>query len=233
MKFDVYCDESYPDAIHSHAPLGKRLVIGSLWLPSEQRDELKHSIHELRRIHKIGGEFKWKKVSPSKLAFYINLVDLFFRQGNELRFRCISVERRRVDLMTFLQGDQELGFYKFYYQLLHHWIHDFNDYSIFLDCKRNRDSSRIPVLMRCLKCANVTSNIRNLQSVRSEESVLVQLSDILTGVASAKLNGTLMDGGAKCLLVDAVERRLGHEIRPTLKSEQKFNVFEIIPGGGW
>lgn len=233
MKFDVYCDESRPNAIHSEHSSGSRLVIGSLWLPLEQRSGLKSAIHAIRDRHRVGGEFKWQKVSPSRLDFYMGLLDLFFSRGEELRFRCIAVEREKVDLSAFHQGDQELGFYKFYYQLLHHWILDFNDYQVFCDYKKNRDHARLPVLQRCLNASNFSSMIQVLQAVRSEESVLVQLVDVLTGAVSARLNGSLTAGTAKSRFVEELESRLGHPIRPTWKSEQKFNVFEIQPGGGW
>lgn len=233
MKFDVYCDESRPDVIHSKQPNGSRLVIGSLWLPTANRKELKDSLHALRDKHKIGGEFKWGKLSPSKEPFYQALIDLFFAQGSELRFRCISVDRERVDLLHFHQGDQELGFYKFYYQLLHHWIHDLNDYQIFCDHKMNRDRTRLHVLRNCLANANISSQISAVQAIPSEESVLLQFVDVLTSAAAARLNNALREDSAKSRFVEELEQRLGHPIRSTWKSEKKFNVFEIQPGGGW
>ncbi len=233
MNFDVYCDESRPDVIHSKQPNGSRLVIGSLWLPTANRNELKQSLHALRDTHKIGGEFKWGKLSPSREMFYLALIDLFFSQGNALRFRCISVDRERINLVQFHQGDQELGFYKFYYQLLHHWIQDQNDYQIFCDHKMNRDRTRLSVLRDCLANANILSTISVVQAIRSEESVLLQLVDVLTSAAAARLNNALNENTAKSRFVTELEQRLGHPIRPTWRAESKFNVFEIQPGGGW
>ena len=120
MKFDIYCDESRPEALGSKKPAAPdTLVIGSLWLPTEDRQGLKNAIHALRDKHKVGGEFKWQKVTPSRLPFYEELVNLFFAQGDRMRFRCIAVSRKKIDLLTYHDNDQELGFYKFYYQLLH------------------------------------------------------------------------------------------------------------------
>ncbi|MCC5805683.1 MAG: DUF3800 domain-containing protein [Opitutales bacterium] len=233
MLIDVYCDESRPDAIHSRLSNGSRLVIGSLWLQSANRTRLKGELHALRDKHKIGGEFKWKKLSPSRLPFYMALLDLFFAKGNELRFRCISVDRTRVDLQHFHEGDQELGFYKFYYQLLHHWILDFNTYRVFCDHKVNRDRTRLHVLHRCLSNANLSSKILGVQAVRSEESVLLQFVDVFTSAAAARLNNSLREGSVKSGFVSELEERLGRPIEPTSLLEQKFNVFEIRPGGSW
>ena len=69
MKFDVYCDESYPDLLSSANPRGKYLVIGSIWIKTDDRTSLKNAIHLLRDKHRIGGEFKWQKVSPSRLDY--------------------------------------------------------------------------------------------------------------------------------------------------------------------
>ena len=233
MKFDIYCDESRPDLLSSKNPTSKFMTIGSLWLKTDDRSTYKNGIHNLRNKHQIGGEFKWQKVSPSKLPFYLELVDWFYKQGDSLRFRCIAVEHNKVNLMHYHENDQELGFYKFYYQLLHHWILDFNEYAVFCDFKSNRRRDRLHVLRRCLEMSNLSSSIVNVQAVRSSESVLTQLADVLTGAAAARLNETLIEGGAKEKLATRLEEHLKKKIGHTWKSEQKFNVFVIDLQGGW
>ncbi len=196
MKFDIYCDENRPDLLSSKKPPAKYMVIGSLWMKAEDRQIFKDQIHALRDKYKIGGEFKWQKVSPSRLLFYQELVGWFIDQGEELRFRCIAVEHEKVNLIHYHDDDQELGFYKFYYQMLHHWILDFNDYSIFCDYKTNRYRNRLHVLQDCLRHSNLCAEVTTVQATRSRESVLMQLTDVLTGLASAGLNG-LGSGSAK------------------------------------
>ncbi len=233
MKFDVYCDESRPDLLSSANPPASFMVIGSIWLKRADRERFKSAIHELRDKHKIGGEFKWQKVSPARIDFYLSLVDWFFAQGENLRFRCIAVARKKVNLLQYHDNDQELGFYKFYYQLLHHWILDFNDYDVFCDFKSNRRRDRLQVLQNCLDWANLSSTISNVQAVRSRESVLIQLTDFLTGSAAAKLNNTLAGGTAKFEVVSGIEKHLDKPIAHTWRDEHKFNVFVIDLQGGW
>ncbi|MCE5336702.1 MAG: DUF3800 domain-containing protein, partial [Desulfobacteraceae bacterium] len=182
---------------------------------------------KLRKHHKIGGEFKWTKLSPSKAEFYKALLSWFYEQGENLRFRCIAIDHQQVDLIRFHKSDQELGFYKFYYQVLHHWIHSFNRYNIYCDLKSNRLRDRLHTLRSCLSNANLTAVIETVQSVRSRESTLLQLSDVLTGLASARLNSRLTPGSAKESAVHYLEGLLGHSIAPTALSEKKFNVFRI------
>ena len=233
MQFEVYCDESRPDLLGSKRPRADFMVIGSLWLGAASRMSFKQAIHNLRNKHKIGGEFKWRKISPSRQAFYLELIDWFFAQGDQLRFRCIAVERQKVNLFQYHDSDQELGFYKFYYQMLHHWILDWNQYAVFCDFKSNRKPDRLRVLQKCLQASNLSSRIPTVQAIRSKESVLLQLTDVLIGAAAAKLNDAVASGGAKAELVAKIEAMLGRCIDHTTKGAQKFNVFVINLQGGW
>ena len=98
MKFEVYCDEANPDVLTSANPRARHLMIGSLWLPEELRNEIKSRVGTLRERHQAWGEIKWSKVSPSRHDFYVELVDLFFAYGDNLRFRCIAVDRTQLNL---------------------------------------------------------------------------------------------------------------------------------------
>ena len=233
MDFEVYCDESRPDLLSSKKPPAKYVVIGSLWLKTQHRDTFKQTIHNLRDKNKVGGEFKWQKVSFSRIDFYKELIDWFWQHGVDLRFRCIAVDREKIDLIHYHENDHELGFYKFYHQLLHHWIADFNNYAVFCDFKTNRYRNRLHVLQRCLAHSNLTATIKNVQAVRSRESVLIQLTDVLTGIASASLNSSLQENSSKSEVIKHFEEKLGHKIQHTVKAEQKFNVFVIELQGGW
>ena len=112
MKFEVYCDETLPDLFTSDHPSAEFLMIGSLWLPADLREEVKDRIAVLRQQHGVHGEMKWRKVSPSKVGFYTDLIDLFMSFGLDLRFRCIAVEHQAMNIELH-NGDAELGFYKF------------------------------------------------------------------------------------------------------------------------
>ena len=186
-------------------PANKYMVIGSVWLAKDDRERLKSEIHALRDKHHIGGEFKWQKVSKSRLEFYLELIDWFFDRGDAIRFRCIAVDHAQANMIKYHENDQELAFYKFYYQMLHHWLLDFNVYCIFCDLKANRKKDRLPVLRRCLACANLSSSVNNVQATRSRESVLLQLADVITGAAAARLNNTISQGGAKEKVVEKIE----------------------------
>ncbi len=233
MKIDVYCDEAYPDLFSSTKPQAKFMILGSLWLQTDSREGYKQAIHDLRDRYLIGGEFKWRKVTPSKIDFYKSLISWFYDQKDNLRFRCIAIDYSQVDLMKFHDNDQELGFYKFYYQMIHHWIHDFNEYAMFCDFKSNRRRDRLNVLQKCLAHSNLSATIKIVQAVRSKESVLIQLTDLLIGIVSARLNQGTNTSPAKLELLKHLETLLGRKFSSTPLNEKKFNVFKINLNGGW
>lgn len=230
MKFEVYCDESGLEALtRKDAHLFS--AIGGVWMPSEYRNAFKAKMTEIKSKHKVIGELKWNKISPAYADLYSEIITYFFNT-NELRFRVILVESSIVDHIKFNEKDAELGFYKFYYQLLHHWIYDFNSYNIFLDFKINRNKGRLNTLKKVLGNTNLTSSIFQVQALHSHQSLGIQIADILTGLAAAKFNNEITSK-TKQNLINLSESFLNKNIAPTSKWEEKFNVFKINLQGGW
>ncbi|WGZ94959.1 MAG: DUF3800 domain-containing protein [Candidatus Thiothrix putei] len=232
MDFEVYCDENHPELFASQKPTAQFLMIGSLWLPASLREEIKERIWQLREKHNAWGEIKWRKISYAKLEFYKEIIDLYESYGEQLRFRCIAIDHKDFNDRLHKQ-DNELGFYKFYYQVLHHWILDFNSYRVFCDVKTNRDLKRLETLKACLRNANLNSQIQDVQALPSKQVVLIQLADLLLGMASARMNHTLRQGSAKEALVLYLEQKLNRPLAATYRSEHKFNTFKINLQGGW
>lgn len=231
MNFEIYCDESGLEALtDKNAHLFT--AIGGIWMPSNYRFIFKDKLKIIKNKHKVFGELKWNKFSPASFDLYKEVIDYFF-QTEQLRFRVILVEVSKVDNYKFNDKDVELGFYKFYYQLLHHWIFDFNNYTIFLDLKENRDKGRLKQLEACLDYANLTSGIERVQGLPSDESLGIQMADILTGLTNAKFNNKTTSQAKSNLIRYVEETYLGKPIKPTGKWDEKFNVFKINLEGGW
>lgn len=230
MKFDIFCDESGLEVL-SDSDAHQYMVIGGIWIPADFRNTLKIQLQVIKERHEVLGEVKWKKVSPAYLPLYTELINYFLHTPN-IRFRAIVVESEKIDKVRFNQNDAELSFYKFYYQLLHHWIFDFNEYNVFLDYKVNRDKKRLNTLHKALNNSNISSEIANVQALPSEQVLGIQLADILTGVVFSKFNNQC-SGTAKKTIIHQVESFLNKEIAPTPKFEEKFNIFKINLQGGW
>ncbi len=231
MDFEVYCDESGLEAL-ANKGAHSFTVIGSIWLPADKRDDLKTGLSAIKESHGIKGELKWNKISPSYLALYKEVLNFFF-ESPYIRFRAILIEAAKADALTFHNGDVELSFYKFYYQLLHHWLFDNNEYSIFVDLKVNRNKGRLKELKRLLEEANRTSTVIQVQALPSEQSLGIQLADVLTGLVSAKFNQKITSEAKNSLINMVEDVYLKRTMIPTSKWEEKFNIFLIDMEGGW
>jgi len=228
MEFEIYCDESNQELLSSKKESDNRFfLIGGVWLPSSKRGFYKQIIRGIREEKETYGEAKWNAVCPSKLPFYLSLIDFFFEQGDDLRFRCIVIDSKEINLTKYHDADQELGFYKFCYQLLKNWIEDFNSYYIFVDCKTNRIPFRLQTLQKYLRQSNLLAKVMTVQALPSNQVDLIQLADVVLGAVGAKFNGNITSS-AKLAVIERIETHLGHPIIPTSRAVKKFNIFKIM-----
>jgi len=231
MEIEIYCDESRQDLFCNKDKIddtNRYICIGGVWIYKSIRLELKDKIKELIKKHSVYGEIKWNNVSNNKYNFYVELIDLFFSYNNEVRFRCVVVDAEKVDMESFNGNDHELGFYKFYYQLIYQWTITNNIYSIYTDYKVNKKNNRILELRDIINRANRDNSVKLIQAINSKESILLQLEDVIMGAVGYKYN--FRDKGqssAKLGIVKRIEEYLGCEIGPTGRNESKFNVFNI------
>lgn len=231
MDIYIYCDESRQDLLASKESVSennKFCCIGGVMVSADARAEIKVKIKALKEKHGVYGEIKWSTVSPNKFPFYLDLVDLFF-DSSDLFFRTVVIDASKVRNNVFNENDQELGYYKFYYQLLHRWALLGNRYRVFTDQKTNRDKKRLQELRRILNTQfPVSDTFESIQAIDSKESLILQMQNILMGAVGYKYNFRGEGSSdAKEQIVAKIENRLGRKIGKTYPSEQKFNVFEI------
>jgi len=231
LSIEVYCDESRQDLFcntKSISDNNRYICIGGVWVNSSIREQVKNSIKELQKKHNLFGEFKWKRVTPSKYDFYEELIDLFFSYDDNLKFRCIVIDAKEIDMKTYNNDDSELGFYKFYYQLLVYWINRQDKYRVYTDYKINRKNNRLQELKEILnsKCSD---KVELIQAIDSNESLILQLEDVLMGAVAYKYN--FKNDGiaiAKNKIINILESKLNKELN-TSKSryDKKFNIFKM------
>jgi len=182
--FNIYCDESR----HTSDSADRFLVIGALACPRERKRDLVHEIHLMQARHGARGEFGWSKVAPGKAAFYAELM-AWFLATPDLRFRALVADRQALDHERYSEGDDELGFYKLYYQMLVHWLAPGSAYHIYLDWKQNAAQSRFADLRACLgRKLTGRAKVECLEPVQSHEQPLVQLTDVLIGAVGYAWN---------------------------------------------
>jgi hypothetical protein len=224
-RYIVYCDESR----HVQGDSNPYMGIGGLWVPYQQKASFRRRLEAVAAAHELRGELKWQKVSEKSLPGYKAIVDAFAEHA-DLRFRAIIVDHKAVDYTQFHRGDEELGFYSFYYHMLVKWIHPDTSYIIILDHKINAKRGRYSALeARLRQSAPVTSEIRMVTVADSMESRLAQLADVLTGAVTAAWSGTLKDS-PKGVLQEYIAARVGAKSLTTLSplpTFSKFNIFQI------
>lgn len=219
--FNLYCDES------SHLENdGKRyMLISYVSVAYPQMELYLEQIRALKKRHQFYAEIKWSKVSRSKYSFYADLVDLFF--GSDMLFRAIVVPKDAMRHEAF-QQDHDTFYYKMYYQLLHHKMDMRSHYNIYLDIKDTRSAKKVQKLKEILGYRY--SRIRNLQNIRSGESLFLQVADFLMGALAYNKNypGKEDRMTAKIRLIKHIEKLAGRSLdRTTPREEDKFNIFII------
>lgn len=231
MNLEIYCDESSIEALSDKAA-HRYAAIGGVWIHSSYRTELKEKINEIKQQYNVQGELKWNKISPKYKNLYCDLIDYFF-STTRIRFRVILINSEKIDNEYFNASSAELGFYKFYYQLIKHWIYDGNQYNIFLDHKTNSNRNRIKELKSFLAYSNCNAQISQVQALHSHQSIGIQLADVLTGAVAAKFNNVTVSETKK-EVIRRIEHHIKKEIKPTYRNEGKFNVFDInLRKKGW
>jgi hypothetical protein len=187
-KVNIYSDESGTCGV-------RYLSIGGLWVPYLHDGAIRSAIRELRDRHSCYGEFKWTKVSRNKLHVYQDLITTF-TSFTEIDFKCMVVDTHQVDHCKYSGGDEELGFYKFYYLLISRNLAQGYLHYLYTDQRHNRKQNRLQVL-------KIVSNrwflkehrlamedpLKTVEARDSKSDDLIQLADVLLGAVGASWNG--------------------------------------------
>jgi hypothetical protein len=190
--FRVYCDESNTDGNKPYP------VYGAILVSLDNILEVQHELKEWRHREGMHGEIKWNKLDGGlRLAKYKSLIDLLFTLANKrelLQFKAIVMDKRAHEYRTFSKGNDELGFYKFYY----HWLlRYFAKFPVIHQCQL-----RVIIDERALPADNpdpytplkiilnhgirkefkTTSDVvTRVEPLGSEKSDLLQAADVLMG----------------------------------------------------
>ena len=215
--FNFYCDESC-HLENDHNPF---MLISYVSCAYNQVRTHHERIKEIMAKHSFQNEIKWSSVSKGKSEFYIEVIEYFF--ATDLQFRAIVVDKSKIKTKE-LSGFDDF-YYKMYYQLLHHKINMNYSYNIYLDIKDTLSAYKVRKLKEILNIRY--SSIRNLQNIRSEESILMQLTDLLMGAISYHLRD-LNKVIAKNKIIEKIKQHTELPLtHSTEKSYNKFNLFFI------
>ncbi|MFV8280614.1 DUF3800 domain-containing protein [Christiangramia marina] len=221
--YNFYCDESTHIENDGHP----YMILSYISTPYHMLRMHNKNIREMKIEHFYRGEMKWSSISKSQYPFYNEIIDYFF--SNDLKFRAIVIDKSQLNHEAFNQ-DHNLFYDKMYYQLLNKKIEPGNKYNIYVDIKDSYSYLKARSLKNYLE--RDYYNIRNLQVIRSYESELMQMTDVLMGAINYKLRG-LNRVTAKNNIIEKIEKMCGKSlVKNTSPFEDKFNLFFIELSNG-
>lgn len=217
--FNIYCDES----CHLENDHKEFMVLGSISSAYNQIERHTNRIKDIKRKHNFFGEIKWSNVSSSQYAFYKDLVDYFF--DTDLMYRAVVVNKTKINNGAFCQ-DYDTFYYKMYYQLLNHNKNSAYTYNVYIDIKDSLSAIKVKKLQDIL---NIKFGVfRNVQNIRSHESLLMQLADLITGAITYLLNDKNQKVTAKKQIIDKIKQHSGQNlIDSSSYQDTKLNLFFI------
>lgn len=148
-------------------------------------------VQDLRDKYNFFSEFKWTNISDKYLNLYKELLLIFFNDSNVI-FKALIIDRQKLNHKQFNQNNKEVGFYKFYYQLiLNMFVKDNLEsntkYIIHLD--KRKTSYKLEDLKFYLNMgfsSKFKTNIieypfRSVEVLDSKKSEILQINDLLIG----------------------------------------------------
>lgn len=217
--FNFYCDEN----CHLEHDDSQFMIISYVSSAYNQVKLHSSNIRALKEKHFFKGEVKWSALSKSQYPFYKELIEYFF--ATDLQFRAIVIDKSKLKHHEFNQTHDD--FYdKMYFQLLNKKIFPENSYNIYIDIKDTHSYEKAANLKKYLN-HNYVSCVRTLQIIRSYESELMQLTDVIMGAIGYHLSGRKAVI-AKNKIIERIQVHCTLPItQSTPKDTEKFNLFYI------
>lgn len=222
--FNIYCDESCHLEKDGHGVM----VLGSVWCPKDKVRDISTRLREIKNRHGFNRAFemKWTKLSETKRQFYLDVLDYFF-DDDDLHLRAVVVPDKAKLNHGIRQQTHDEWYYKMYFTMLKQILDPKSVYNIYLDIKDTKSAKKEQALLRVLR--NSVSDfeskvVKRLQSVRSHEIEIVQLTDLLIG-AIGYANRGLDSSKTKLAFIQRFQRRSHRSLRvTTLPLETKVNL---------
>ena len=225
QTYNIYCDES----CHLENDGQGAMVLGAVWCPLEKRREIAQRLREIKAAYGLNPDFemKWTKVSPAQASFYRTIIDFFF-DDDDLHFRALVIpDKTLLNHASYGQSHDD-WYYKMYFEMIRAILSPHSKYRVYLDYKDTQGSVRVTKLDQVLRGSLYDfsrSILERMQIVRSDESELLQLTDLLIGAVSYT-NRSLTTSEAKLALVERIRERSGYTLqKSTLLRENKVNIF--------
>ncbi|WP_276918815.1 DUF3800 domain-containing protein [Aneurinibacillus aneurinilyticus] len=226
--YNIYCDES----CHLENDRQKSMVLGAVIIPKELVKQISNDIADIKVKHGLNKftELKWTKVSNSKLDLFLEIARYFF-SNKAINFRALVVPDKSILNHAQHQQTHDDWYYKMYYNMLRPIIDSEAGNYIYLDIKDTQGARKVKKLQSIL-CTSFRdfdySIVRRIQLIRSEESQILQLADLLIGAVGYWNRQMYEEPGAsraKIILMSEIIEAAGHTFDQTTPWwYKKFNI---------
>lgn len=229
MKYNIYCDESSHLA-HSE---NKIMTMGMISCPKEYCKAIGKDLRMLKSKHRlsVSYELKWTKVSLTQIDYYKEVIDYYFEK-DYLSCRVIIADKSELDYPKYRISHDD-WYYRMYYLLLGKTLIETNQYNIYIDIKDTCSNQKIKRLHEILSRSYYDFAglmILKIQQIRSHESELLQMIDLIIGAVAYK-NNELAGSAAKLELCRYLEEKAGKGLtKSTGRCEEKFNILKWRAG---
>ena len=228
--FNIYCDES----CHLENDGIPVMVLGGLYCPADKVKRISHAVRALKVQHGLAPDFeiKWTKISNGKRDFYRDLIALFLDE-DALKFRGVLIPEKAVLDHDRFDQDHNDWYYKMYYLMLRYVFAASHRYQVYLDIKDTHGGHKTRHLHEVL-CNSIydfnREAVAKVQQIRSHESAILQLTDLLIGAIAYESRG-LAGSDAKLSLIADLKEILGQNAltQTTAFSNRKFNLLRWQP----
>ena len=199
-------------------------------MPKDTENLIRDELKSIRLDCRLGAEMKWGKISHKMLAPYFRFVQAFFNHY-AITFKCIVIDTHILDYKKYSNGDKELGFYKFYFNLISRNICvPTNSYWLYTDELNTRKPTRLDTLQivtnRWCKKNRNCEPLKKVEPRNSAKEDLIQMADLLLGAVGHDWNCSSINK-SKALFAKYVASNLGRNdlhFRST-PSERKLNIW--------
>jgi len=223
VDIKIFCDES----CHLEHDASNAMVFGALACKGDSVGEIDAAIKTLRQRHGYVRELKWTKLSRLDMNFYSELFDMLLKSPH-LRFKAVIVPEKSVlDHETFNHGSGNTFYYKLAYYALRDFIEEGKTFRVYMDYMDTLGRTKVATLKDVLMSCKPKS--LEAQTIRSHESQLIQVCDLLIGaVCYANRKDLSKQSELKNDLVAMIAQKFGQPLNEqTSKYTKKFNLFKI------
>lgn len=226
MEYNIYCDESCH--LKSNA---STMVIGAVYCPINRIKKINKYLSELKIKYGLdyNDELKWNKIKKSNENLYLDIIKYFFEGEDDIKFRAIVIDKNQVNNEAFHQTEDDF-YYKMYYDMLKYIFNPFNKFNIYPDIKDSHSYYRHQQTLIFLRKQQQDTNkrtIQKIQPIKSYESMLLQLADIIIGAISYHYNMVDNDqykSSSKRKILSEIEKNINLDVT-TPYNITKFNLF--------